>query len=308
MRRGYRAPGPRRARGRARQEPSRVRNRRRPSSAWCRSGSGTCSSDVCSSDLSPGPKFTAGVPRAEKRETSVQPCLAATGTSPPRAARNCRAGAVSSPGRAPAPASVTSISRSRPDSTSRTWASAWAMEVSGAKRQLSVTRARSGITFPAMPPELATAVSPSRDSRRASTARRARYEADPADTGLGLGEGGVRRETVGERHPCPGGDHVAGDAARDGDSVEALAVLESVDHGAAGPVGGEPLEDRGQVVDGVVADPVTAGVGGDPAGGDVELHGALAASLDPGGGRFPQDREVADQVLGMLDRTSVVEG
>src|SRR5699024_10697832 len=106
--------------------------------------------------------------------------------------------------------------------------------------------------------------------------------------GLGLGDGGVRRETVVERHPCPVGDHVAGDAARDGDSVEALAVLESVDHGAAGPVGGEPLEDRGQVVDGVVADPVTAGVGGDPAGGDVELHGALAASLDPGGGRFPR--------------------
>src|SRR5690625_7043292 len=75
---------------------------------------------------------------------------------------------------------------------------------------------------------------------------------DLAHMGLGLGDGGVRREAVVERHPCPVGDHVAGDAARDGDGVEALAVLEPVDHGTAGPVRSEEhtseLQSRGHLV------------------------------------------------------------
>lgn len=35
----------------------------------------TCSSSLCASNASPGPKLTAETPRAEKRDTSVQPYL-----------------------------------------------------------------------------------------------------------------------------------------------------------------------------------------------------------------------------------------
>ena len=76
---------------------------------------------------SPGPKFTAGTPSAEKRATSVQPCFASTGR--PSASTNARAAGRCSPGRAPPALSTTSTSK--PANTSRTCASASASTAVG---------------------------------------------------------------------------------------------------------------------------------------------------------------------------------
>ena len=65
---------------------------------------GTYSSCLWASIGSPGPKFTAGMPRAVNRATSVQPNFGFT--SPPTASMNAFAAGRSSPGSAPGALSV----------------------------------------------------------------------------------------------------------------------------------------------------------------------------------------------------------
>src|SRR4029079_1404633 len=69
---------------------------------------GTYSSCLCASIGSPGPKFTAGTPRALNRGTSVQPNFGFT--VPPTASTNSFADGRSRPGRAPGALSVTCTS------------------------------------------------------------------------------------------------------------------------------------------------------------------------------------------------------
>ena len=69
---------------------------------------GTCSSCLWANIGSPGPKFTAGMPSAVNRATSVQPNFGFG--SPPTAATNAAAAGTESPGSAPGAESVSSSS------------------------------------------------------------------------------------------------------------------------------------------------------------------------------------------------------
>jgi hypothetical protein len=66
-----------------------------------------------------------------------------------------------------------------------------------------------------------------------------------ADERLGLGLAAVGREAVVDGDHALVGQDVAGDAAADEDRVEALVVLQPVDHRLARLVGVEPVEDLG---------------------------------------------------------------
>ena len=73
---------------------------------------GTCSSSVCARFGSPGPKFTAGMPSAANRATSVQPYFGRGRRRRPRRRTPAAAG-WSSPGRAPRRESVDRARRTR---------------------------------------------------------------------------------------------------------------------------------------------------------------------------------------------------
>src|SRR3954447_478829 len=129
---------------------------------------GTCSSCLCASIGSPGPKLTAGIPRLLNRATSVQPNLGLT--SRPTASTKALAAGRSRPGRAPGALSTTVTSY--PSKKSRTNCCASASPRSGANRWFTSTTHSSGSTLPATPPRMETALSPSWYSRPSMSGRR----------------------------------------------------------------------------------------------------------------------------------------
>ncbi len=85
---------------------------------------------VCANVGSPGPKFTAGIPNAANRATSVHPNLAAA--DPPAAATSSAAAGADNPGNAPG--DISTNVTSNPSKTPRTCASTSSAPRSGANR------------------------------------------------------------------------------------------------------------------------------------------------------------------------------
>ncbi len=95
------------------------------------------------------------------------------------------------------------------------------------------------------------------------------------------------------------GDHVARDTSRDADGVESFAVHQPVNLDLARHIVGERRENGCQVVDRVVPDPRARRVRPQPEGTHLDAEVAVAAALDVGVGRLPQNGEVAGKQFGV---------
>jgi 2,3,4,5-tetrahydropyridine-2,6-dicarboxylate N-succinyltransferase len=115
---------------------------------------------------------------------------------------------------------------------------------------------------------------------------------DLSDVGLRVIRTDRRRVPVVDRHRAPVGDDVAGHSPADEHRVQRLAELQPVDLSGSRPIGPQPGEDLGGIVDGVVPLPGPGRVRGNTFRGHLGPECSVAATFDPAVGRFEQHREV----------------
>ena len=122
---------------------------------------------------------------------------------------------------------------------------------------------------------------------------------DLADVGDRLFLRAVGRIAEVDGHDAFVGDDVARHATRDAHRVQALPVLQAVDHGVTGLVRGQAGQDRRGRVDRVGAHPAARRVGPLALGLQQHPQGALAAALDLAVRGLQEHREVALQPVGV---------
>jgi hypothetical protein len=105
----------------------------------------------------------------------------------------------------------------------------------------------------------------------------------------------VGREAEVDRHRGRVGDDVARHTAADPDRRQPLPIGAPVDVHAAGLIGRQPVQDRAELVNCVVAEPGSRGVRAGAFGADHHTNRALAAGLDESAGRLAEDRDVGAQ-------------